>query len=342
LIVRRASIGAIALAAVAVSCARDEEPRPAQPLAQSPAKATVKINLNPNLGYAPIVIAMEEGFFADENVEISPQTIDSNQAMLAITTGDLDVLSSPVRAGLFNMMARGVNLQIVADRGHSRRDGCNAEAFLAPVATAERVARRGTFKGEKFALIRGGNTEYLIERVLETNGLTRADIELVQLPQGDMISSVGRRIDAIRYTVEPHLSRLVGEGTMKVVVEMEQIAPGNQLSVIVFGPRLLETEPEVGRRFIRAYLRGVRRYNEGKTDRNVAIIAKHTKLPQEMIRRACWQTMSSDGHIDPEAMQPFLTWARKVGYIEADVPVARWWNPSYVEAATRSAASAAR
>src|SRR5687768_18014589 len=43
-----------------------------------------------NLGYAPVVIAAEEGFFADENLEVSFATIDSEQAMLAITTGDLD------------------------------------------------------------------------------------------------------------------------------------------------------------------------------------------------------------------------------------------------------------
>ena len=44
-------------------------------------------------------------------------------------------------------------------------------------------------------------------------------------------------------------------------------------------------------------------------------------------------TVINDGSIRPEAMQPFLAWARKNGYLEADVPVSTWWNRSFIDAA---------
>jgi hypothetical protein len=86
---------------------------------------------------------------------------------------------------------------------------------------------------------------------------------------------------------------------------------------------------------MRAYLRGVARYSEGKTERNVAIISRYTKLPPEIVRRACWPRIAADGAIDPAGVTPFLAWARNAGYMEKDVPLEAWWNPSFLQAARR-------
>ena len=107
----------IALALV-VACGGREQP------AASSKLTTLKMNLNPNLQYGPLVIAKEEGFFAAEGIDAELVKTDANSALLAITTGKLDVLSGPVRSGLFNMITRGVPLQVVADRGHSEPGRC--------------------------------------------------------------------------------------------------------------------------------------------------------------------------------------------------------------------------
>lgn len=324
--IARLRLGIAALTLLALFCGKHEKPL---------ALTTISANLNPNLNYAPLVMAKEEGYFREEGIDVSFVTLDANSALLAVSTGKLDVLSGPVRSGLFNLIVRGVPLQVVADRGHSEPGRCASEAFAAPVATAERIARTRSFRHERFAIIRGGITEYLIERILEREHLTPADVQFVQLPQGDYTSSVSRQIDAIRYTLEPNLSSAIAKGLVKPVVTMEEIAPGHQFGVLAFGKRLLHDDPALGRRFMRAYLRGVRRYNEGKTERNVAIVAKFTKLPPDIVKRACWQTVSIDGRVRAEAVQPLLAWARKRGYLEADVPTSAWWNSSFVDAAAR-------
>ena len=102
-------------------------------------------------------------------------------------------------------------------------------------------------------------------------------------------------------------------------------------SLLAYGNRLLNEDPELGRRFMRAYLRGVRRFNEGKTARNVVILSRYTKLPPEVIRRACWITIASDGRIDPAAVQPLLDWALTEHYLDEPVPVSKWWNPKFLE-----------
>lgn len=296
----------------------------------------VTMNFNPNIQYSPLVIAKDEGYFADEGIDAELVQIDANSALMAVSTGELDVLSGPVRSGLFNMIGRGVPLQVVADRGHSEPGHCVSEAFAAPTEMAERIKKDGgNLKGVKFALLRGGNTEYLIDRVLASRHLTRDDVQFAQLPQGDYATSTSRRIDAIRYMQEPTLSAALSKGLMKVVVPMEEIAPGHQFGLVAFGKRLLTDDPDLGVRFMRAYLRGIRRYNEGKTDRNVAIISKYTKFPPEVVKVACWQPVANDGIVDTDKMQPFMQWAREHGYLEADMTVEKWWNPKFAEAAAK-------
>jgi NitT/TauT family transport system substrate-binding protein len=319
---------ALALLLLAAACSKPA-PETARPLTK------VTLNVNPTMTYAPLMIAKDEGFFAQEGIDARFVSLDPNSAVAAAATGQLDVLSAGIRSGVFNMMLKGVPLQIVADKGRSAARTCSAEAFIAPVAMARRIAANGgNPRGERLAFIRGGTAEFVTVRMLEQHGLKLADMEVVQLPQGTAATSHDN-IDAIRYTTEPNLSDALAEGWASTVVETETVAPGHQTAVLLYGKRLLRDDPELGRRFMRAYLRGVRRYNEGKTDRNVAIVSRHTKLPPAILRRACWITIAPDGRIDPAAVQPFLDWALTQHYLDASVPMTTWWNGSFVNAAGR-------
>lgn len=328
----------LAIALLALACAQE---RPASPAAAKPKRDTVTLNLNPTLSYAPLMIALDEGFFAAEGIDAKPVSLDSNSAVAAVASGGIDVLSAGVRSGVFNMILRGAPLQIVSDKGHSAPD-CSAEAFIAPVDAVQRIAKNGgSLRGERIAMTRGGLAEYLTVRLIEARGAKLDDVTLVQLPHGTA-ASTRDRLDAVRLTSEPNLSAVLHEGWAGVVATSEEIEPGHQNSVLVFGKRLLRDDPDLGRRFLRAYLRGVRRMNEGKSERNVAILARHTKLPPEMIRGACWMAFSPDGRIDAKKVQPFLDWALARKYLDAPIETAQWWNPSFADAAARELAAEGR
>ena len=311
-----------------LSCNRAEDSR---------TRDKVRMNLNPSMGYAPFMVAQEEGYFTQEGIDVEFVRIDANSALMSMTKGELDVLSGPVRSGIFNLMLRDVPLQVVADKGHSEPGPCTHEAFAAPVEIADRIAARGgDVRGERFALLRGGITEHLVEELLTRRHAKLSDVELVQLPPGDYVTSVNRRIDAIRYVQEPNLTNFVSKGFMKIVATAEEVSPGHQHGVVMYGKRLLTDDRDLGVRFMRAYLRGVRSYNEGKTERNIAAISKHTKLPADLIRSACWLPVANDGRVRPEAMQPLLDWALQRDYLEGPIGVTKWWNPTFVDEANRT------
>ena len=314
----------IALLCALAGCAPESKS-----IATTPKLTRVTMNVNPTISYATLIIAKEEGFFAAEGIDAVPVSLESNAAVAALVAGKIDVLSSGVRSGLFNMIL-SQPVQVVADKGHSDA-ACIGEAFVAPTEMAERIATRG-LRGERVAIVRGGTAEFFVARLLETNKLTIDDVIAIPMPQGTPVSS-REKIEAVRYAGEPNLSLLLGEGATKIVTTTEELAPGHQSSVLVYGKRMLHDDPELGRRFMRAYLRGVRQLNAGKTDRNVAIISRFTKLPPETIRAACWISIADHGRIDPATVQPFLDWALAKKYLDAPVATERWWNPSFVNAA---------
>lgn len=294
---------------------------------------TVTVNFHPTFAYAPLLIAREEHYFEQEGIDASFVSLDMNSAVFALAAGKLDTLTMPQSSGIFNLMLEGGHVQIVADAGHSAPGPCAAEAFAAPPATVERIARTRTLKGEKFAIVRAGNTEYLIEKFLAQYGLKMSDIEIAQMPRGDYATKNSKQIDAIRYMKEPSLSNATADHTLAIVATSEQVAPGLQLSVVAYGPRLLRN-PDVGRRFMRAYVRGIRRYNEGKTDRNVALLSQFMHYPPEIVRQTCWQRIASDGRVKREGVEPMLDWALARGYLNSKVPVETWWNGTFTDAAS--------
>jgi NitT/TauT family transport system substrate-binding protein len=305
------------------ACRRSEEPVP---------RTKVRLNINQTLSYAPIMIAKDEGFFTHEGIDAELVSLDSNSAVAAASVGKLDVLSVGLRAGVFNLIRKGVPLRIVADRGHSGAGPCDADAFIAPIAMAKEIeAAGGSVRGQRVAMLRGGVAEFITMRLLARHGLTVKDVVVLQMPQGGSFATRDE-LDAVRLTSEPTLSLALSQGRSVVVATTKSVVGAHQNAVLVYGKRLLQDDPELGRRFMRAYLRGVRRFNEGKTARNVAILSRYTKLSPEIVRRACWISIAADGQIRPESVQPFLDWALEQNYLDGPIEMSQWWNPSFLPA----------
>jgi NitT/TauT family transport system substrate-binding protein len=310
----------------AVSCR--EQKTSSMPAAQ---RDRVVVNVYPNITYAPLIIAKQKGYFAEENIDAVFQTTDTNAALLLLMSGKLDVAATPARTGIFNMVAKGTGVQIVADRGHSS-PACVAEAIVAPPAMAESMKTEEGFRNARFASTRGGLMELLTEQLLARHRLTPADVHFVQLAQSSPTAQYPATA-AVRFQSEPNLTQSVDKGIVKIIAPIEDLLPGSPHGVLMYGARLSQRDPELGRRFMRAYLRGVRAFREGKTAQNVEIVARLTKLPDDVVRKACWSEMDPDGTIQLDAFRTFYAWGRQHGYIETDIPESKWVNPTFAKQA---------
>jgi NitT/TauT family transport system substrate-binding protein len=73
-----------------------------------------------SLGDVGIYVAAEEGYFAEQGLEVAITSFDSAANMVApLGAGQLDAGGGALSAGLFNAFARNIPMKIVADKGHS-------------------------------------------------------------------------------------------------------------------------------------------------------------------------------------------------------------------------------
>ena len=99
---------------------------------------------------------------------------------------------------------------------------------------------------------------------------------------------------------------------------------------------LLKENPDAGRRFMTAYLKAARQYSQGKTERNVEIVAKYTQLDPSFLKRAAWPTMREGGGVNTDSLLDFQDWALKRKYLDKKIPADRFWDPRFVEHARKA------
>jgi NitT/TauT family transport system substrate-binding protein len=258
------------------------------------------------MNWAPIMIARAEGFFRDEGIDVEYVYVPGNQEeLVAFIKGDIDVLSGPTHASFLSAISHGAKIRIVAGQGYLARDGCTFFGI---------VRRPGKSAIRRLRASRDGFTRFITSRMLETVNVDIKSLDVVRVPDAVAATSLEKgTIDAVA-SGEPLLTRMKSIGP--VWLAAEKVVPDFQWGTIAFNDRLLHKDRESGLRFLRAYNRGIAQYLQGKTDRNVAIIAQATGEKPELIRQACWLPFRSDLTVNWSSIEQFEAWAKKEGFIQ--------------------------
>lgn len=229
-------------------------------------------------------------------------------------------------------------MMIVADKGHHPPGGCPNGAMMArrTLLKEGKLNTLSQIKNRRLALNKGYFVgEYFFEKLLGQVGLTSKDVEMVSIPFSMRSEAFEKGTIDIAFATEPLVTQLLLQGHAAVWIPLQQIYPNFQLSSVLYGPTLLEKNREAGKRFMLAYLKAVQQYNQGKTERNMKILIKHTRLDKEIIEKACWPAIRNNGLINIESILDFQSWALKKGALDKEIPSNQFWDPSFVEYASK-------
>jgi NitT/TauT family transport system substrate-binding protein len=306
----------------------------------------IRISVNPYTSYSPIFIAMDEGYFSEQGLEleiVTFTTASDTSSIALLQTRELDVAGQGPSSGVFNAVASSSDLKIVADRGYLAADGC---APLAMLAKPEWVAENPTLtlegiQGKRMSLDPKNFSAWMFEKVITPAGISLDDIETGDIKTPELMAAVENGAVDFIQTGEPWITRLTDTGKMVVWQEYQKIMPDMQVGFMMFGPSLTVDNRELGMKFLVAYLKGVRKFNEGKTDRNVEIIAQHTKLEPELVRRLCWTAIHNDGRINVDALLSFQAWGVAKGLVAQPVTAEQLWDPEFAAYADKQLGPAA-
>ncbi len=306
----------------------------------TPSLKTIRAAVMPYLDFAPYFIAQEEGFFADQGLKVEfVQFKVSSHGLPALINGDIDVMAGLPFAGHFNAMAKGAPLKFVADRSHLEPGRCSALAIMARDGLVQSgvLDDPANWKGLRVSAANPSSPVLLlIERHLEPAGLGLDDLNMVYVPMASRLEGLINGSIDVGTINEPQATLLRRTGKVQTWRTGGKLYPNFQQGVIVFGPNLLEQDPQAGRNFMTAYLQGTQRYSEGKTDRNVGILQKHTDLDRNVLLEACWPATRIDGSIDVESVMDMQQWFIRKGMLDKALPVKTFWDSSFVEHARKT------
>lgn len=313
-----------------VACTRGaDKPKELQP---------VKVAKSAFLTNAPIIIGNAAGFFTNEGIQLDfvdlPNT--SVQSLPALERGDVDVVSAAVAIGFFNAVASGTDLRIVADRGHFEPRGCESFGIVGRRSLfGDRPVGGAQLRGRRFSVNALGQTGYLAARFLKQYGMDLSDVNVVRIPA----TAERHALDAGTIDVvargDPFFYHMM-QGGHRLLAGGNAVAPGSHLAVLVFGPRLLRHDRELGQRFMIAYLRSVRKYNEGATMSNLTAISRGLGVDTAELRRMCWPATRADGAVNMRSLIDYQQWGLEIGQLARILDSTQVADPSFASQAART------
>src|SRR5579884_1083847 len=366
----RSAIGSLmALAtAVAVACASAPPATPASPAAPPPAPPAaaptggaapaptsgaaqapavlqkVRYGTLNIFGDAGIFIGMDEGFFAEQGIEIDTSPFDSAANMVApLATNQLEVGGGATSAGLFNALRTGVNVRIVADKGHSdpTPPGFPVSIYLLRKDLADsRVKSVADLKGMRSAKpAQGISPELDLTAFLKQGGLTPGDLDMSIMSFPDMIPAFANRNLDFAWSVEPFATIALNQGNVVKMGYDYQVNPSNQVAVLLYSPEF--SRSDLGTKFMVAYLRAIRVYNDGFLKREPAArekvigsLTRHTPVKD----RALYDQMElsaldPDGKMDLHSFDEQQDYFLATGTQQARVDLSQFIDLQHIESA---------
>jgi NitT/TauT family transport system substrate-binding protein len=163
------------------------------------------------------------------------------------------------------MLPRGVELRMVADKGHTPDEPWDDVALVTrrDLIDAGRVKDYSDLPGLKLAMSgRGNSPEVALATALKRGGHTLEDIELTSMGFPEMGSALQSRVIDVGIVIEPFLSQVVHNGTGVTWKGNVEIFDGDQhIAAIIYREQFARNR-EVAQRWMPAYIRGVRDYND--------------------------------------------------------------------------------
>ncbi|MDR7439729.1 MAG: ABC transporter substrate-binding protein [Armatimonadota bacterium] len=268
---------------------------------------------------AGIYVAQEKGFFREERIEVIVQnTFRTGGEMIPfVATGELPVAGGAMDAAFINAARQGIRLRAVATKGSMKQ-----QILVIRRELYERGIRSvAELRGRKVAVSSpSGAVAFELQEALKTGGLTLEDVQLVTLRFPDMpVALQNGAVDAA-LMIEPSRTVAVeGLNAGRDLISLDRVLPDFPIGVLFYGDRMYR-EPELGTRWMAAYIRGLRYYErarrEGRLEELRRIMSKYLRYEQVVWERMIWPDLRMDGTFNTQYLRPlqeFMLVRRAIG-----------------------------
>jgi NitT/TauT family transport system substrate-binding protein len=303
----------------------------------------VKVGVLKLTSSAVLFVGAEKGYFKEFGIDPELVYFQAAQPIaVALASGDVEIGATGLTAGLYNIVAGGVQIWIVADKGREWPDH-NLTALLVRKDLYDAGARTmRDLKGKKIGITQVGSTfHYNIGRFLEKEGMAPGDVELVPLQALPALNDAltARRIDAVA-TAEPFVSRLESTGAGVVIVRTGDTFPW-QIATVMYSAGFAKDRARAVA-FMKGYVKAARHYFDAVLakksgpayDEVVAITAKYTGASPDLIRKG-FPYQDRDGRLMPGDVGRQTAWWHAQKLIKVPIAEKRIVDESFLRDALK-------
>jgi len=291
----------------------------------------VTVGVFPVSSTLPYFVALERGFFKEQNIEPTMiKLIGGPPNVAAMITNQIDAAAVLVTIEGMNadLKKPGVAMYISLN---SQNQKYQMEQFV--VRTGATVSSLKDLKGKKIVSAPGPANVTMAEAALAAAGLKKGDYTLDQLDLGDQIGALKAGTYDAAYTLEPQASTMRKLGvarTLEAGVIARTVFGDPNANAFVGGCALtsdfIKNRPDVAKRFAAAWAKAVELINTKPAEAR-PYLAKNTFTPEDVVDTVPMIRYFMAGQLtdkDKDDFQKFIDYSVKLGTLPEHVDVRKY------------------
>jgi len=239
------------------------------------------------IGYSPLYIAIEKGFFKEGGIDIEHKIFSSTgESNAALAAGRIDSINN-VTSEAVAFAAKGQDFRIVLIADSSQGgDGILARNDVKDIAD---------FKGREIAVEIGSVSHFFLLQVLQEAGLTSNDVKITNVtPDAAAAAYSSGRVD-VAVTYSPFLQQSnQAQKDGRVIYDSSKM-PNAIMDVYMFSTSFVEENPQAVQGFVNGIFKA-RQFIETNPDEAYPIAGKMLELKPEEVA----QELKGVGLTSPE------------------------------------------
>jgi NitT/TauT family transport system substrate-binding protein len=274
----------------------------------------LKIGSLPIEDNLPVLVAEQNGYFAEENLNLELVSFQSPvELQSAFQSGELDGMITDMLIGAL-LQSAGADLKITSlTLGATPQEGRFA-ILAAPGSNIETVA---DLKGKSIGISNNSIIEYVTDGLLMAGGVNPAEVNkttVAKIPvRLEMLLS--KKIDAITVP-DPHISYTLSKGATIVAEDTK----GENLSqaVVVMTGKTLEGKEESVKRFYQAYARAIEDINR-EPEKYRELLIENVNIPAEIAGTYSIQHYSKPQLPAEKEVNRIIEWLRAKDLLQQEI-----------------------
>ncbi len=301
-------------------------PSPSPLAATPPAPATVRLADTLAFVSAPLMIAIEKGYFQEQGLEVQIEGMAGAADVIPqLATGELDATHGGISPGMFNAIDRGVEIRVLAPMNIiPYGEGSTQLVIRKELADRGEVRAPPDLRGRRVAVNTSGSlVSWQLDKVLEQHGMTVHDVDRVIIPFPDMPAALANGSIDGAMIIEPFLLRSVQQGIAARLIT--RTTPGAMTTSLIGSGKWLQERPDVVQRFLIGLMRGIRdlqgpQVGVGHPERmfrpdHIAIFRKYINMPEEFLREQVPNTWDPDLVVPIDTLMEQQAWFQRNGLL---------------------------